>query len=86
MDKLIPSMAGDQLSLADLYLAPCMTRLVVMAGGDGTAEGIQALARYTNLYLPAGVAEWEVGPKLKGWWAAMIEQGCWKKIYGEKIF
>jgi len=81
-----PLCLGDQLSLADLYMTPLLTRLVVMAGGDGTLDGILALSRYANLYLPATVPKWEVGPKLKTWWATMIEQSCWKKLYGNGIF
>jgi len=57
-----------------------------MAGGDGTPEGILAVARYANLYLPASVPEWELGPKLKVWWATMIEQPCFKKVYQSGIF
>lgn len=81
-----PLCLGDQLSLADLYLTPYMTRLVVLAGGDGTPEGILSLSHYANQYLPATMTKWEVGPKLKTWWATMIEQSCWKKVYGNGIF
>ena len=77
---------GDQLSLADLYLTPYITRLVVMTGGDGTPEGIQAIARYANLYLPASVVEWELGPKIQTWWATMLEQRCFQAVYKDGIF
>jgi glutathione S-transferase len=80
------STIGDQLSLADLYLTPYITRLVVMTGGDETPEGITALARYANLYLAGSVAEWEVGPNLKTWWATMIQQPCFKSVYKNGIF
>jgi glutathione S-transferase len=77
---------GDQLSLADLYLTPYLTRLVVMTGGDGTPDGILALSRYANLYLPSTAAKWEVGPKLKTWWATILEQHCFRKVYKNGIF
>lgn len=79
-----PLCLGDQLSLADLYLTPYITRLVVMTGGDETPEGITALARYANLYLPG--SEWELGPNLKTWWATMIQQTCFKSVYKNGIF
>jgi len=81
-----PLCLGDQLSLADLYLAPYVTRLVVMSGGDGTPDGILAVSRHANLYLPDGVAKWDFGPKVKTWWITMIEQACFQKVYKSGIF
>jgi len=81
-----PLCLGDQLSLADLYMTPSLVRLVVMSGGDGTADGILALSTYVNLYLPSAVPKWEVGPKLRTWWATMIEQPCFKTVYKGGIF
>lgn len=67
-----PLCLGDQVSLADMYLAAWVTRLVSLSGGDGSPKGITKIPG--------------VGPKVTAFWETIIERPSWKAVYGEKLF
>ncbi|KZW02009.1 hypothetical protein EXIGLDRAFT_760237 [Exidia glandulosa HHB12029] len=67
-----PLALGDQVSLADMYLAVWLTRITKLSGGDGTPEGVDKIPG--------------VGPKVKAYWAAIIERPSWKAVFGSGIF
>ncbi|KZS96016.1 hypothetical protein SISNIDRAFT_483421 [Sistotremastrum niveocremeum HHB9708] len=79
-----PYALGDQLSLADLHLAAYITRLVTLSGGDGSKSGIDSIAKHASSSAAGGHVT--IGPKVRGYWEAIIERESWKKIYGNGIF
>jgi len=79
-----PYTLGDQLSLADLHLAPFITRLVTLSGGDGSKSGIDSIAKHASSSAAGG--HLTIGPKVREYWEAIIERESWKKIYGNGIF
>lgn len=69
---LIFAPSGDMVSIADMYLAAFITRLVVIHGGDGSPGAIEKLP--------------SPGPKLKAFWEAFIQRPSWQKVFGAKPF
>lgn len=67
-----PLCLGDQPSIADVYLAPWITRLVFLSQGNGTPAGIDAVPG--------------VGPKVKAFWEAFIQRPSWIHVFGKGIF
>ncbi|EJD55427.1 hypothetical protein AURDEDRAFT_179182 [Auricularia subglabra TFB-10046 SS5] len=67
-----PLALGDYVSLADMYLAAWVTRLVVICSGDGTPEAASKIPG--------------AGPKLRAFWQAIIERRSWKEVYGDRLF
>lgn len=67
-----PFTLGDQISLADLHLISWLTRLITVAGGKATTEGLDKLE--------AQVGSKKFGPKIRAFWSAWLERESFNKV------
>jgi len=94
-----PYALGDQFSIADLHLAGWMARLVSLAGGVASDDGITAIGKLeahigNGFTLPKGFQVVEVQhndrstnqSKLTVFWDAMRSRASWKKVYGAGLY
>lgn len=63
---------ADAQSLADLHLISWLTRLITVAGGKATTEGLDKLE--------AQVGSKKFGPKIRAFWSAWLERESFNKV------
>ncbi|KAL0951225.1 hypothetical protein HGRIS_007946 [Hohenbuehelia grisea] len=90
-----PYVLGDQLSIADLHLAPWLARVIDIVGGSDAEDGAAVVAKIEarigqGFSLPKdfhteserqGVTQAEGQSKLAAFWDAIRERPSWKKVH-----
>jgi hypothetical protein len=75
-----PYTLGDQICLADIHLMGWLARIVKLAGGTRTKDGVLELEKWVGHR-----SEWTVGPKLKRFWEAAIQREAFLKVYKDGL-
>ncbi|KAG7450542.1 uncharacterized protein BT62DRAFT_927819 [Guyanagaster necrorhizus] len=82
-DVIGPFALGDQLSIADMHLSSWLARIVKLAGGAATDDGIAVVGRLQH-YVGT---DFKLGEKsrLSEYWEAMKGRPSWNKVYAEGL-